>query len=90
MTLARHCQDAGRPFFVLRLAGFADAELRRLPGDDVGVAELGKGIRALKQAGCRAVCMAGVVNRPDFSQLKPDLRGLAAVTCLAATSSKCI
>jgi DUF1009 family protein len=33
----------------------------------------------MKGAGCQAVCLAGIVKRPDFSALKPDLRGLKAL-----------
>jgi DUF1009 family protein len=40
---------------------------------------LGKAIKALKGAHCEVVCLAGQVNRPDFSSLAPDLRGLAAL-----------
>jgi len=36
-------------------------------------------MRALRQARCESVCFAGVVARPDFRDLKPDMRGLAAL-----------
>lgn len=79
IELAETCIAAGRPVFVVRLRGFADAELRRFDGADVGLAELGAALSALKGAGCEAVCLAGLVARPDFSALKPDLRGLRAL-----------
>lgn len=79
VTLAQHCRDAGRPFFVLRLRGFAGPELEAFPGEAVGIAELGKAFAVLKRQGCEAVCMSGNVDRPDFSKLKPDLRGLKAL-----------
>jgi len=63
----------------VRLIGFAGPELSRYQGIDVGVAELGKCLRALRLAGCEAVCLAGVVARPDFRKLRPDLRGLASL-----------
>ena len=31
IALAEHCQGAGRPFFVIRLRGFADAALADFP-----------------------------------------------------------
>jgi DUF1009 family protein len=77
--LAHHCRAAGRPLFVIRLKGFAAPDLADFPGADIGLAELGKGIRALRNAGCESVCFAGAVSRPDFRALKPDLRGLAAL-----------
>lgn len=77
--IAEHCRDTGRPLFVVRLKGFADASLARFEGADVGLAELGKCIKALRRSACDAVCLAGIVNRPDFKALAPDLRGLAAL-----------
>ncbi len=78
-TLADHCVATGRPVFVLRLTGFADETLNRFDGQDVGLAQLGTGIAALRRAGCEAVCFAGIVARPDLAKLKPDLRGLASL-----------
>lgn len=86
--VAEHCVEAGRPLFVLRLKGFADPEMEEFPGVEVGLAELGKSIKALKTAGCEAVCLAGLVDRPDFSALKPDLRGLAALPGAIAAARK--
>jgi DUF1009 family protein len=79
VTLAAHCRQVGRPVFVIRLAGFAGPHLAQFDGVDVRLAELGKGIRALRRAGCEAICFAGKVDRPDLSRLKPDLRGLRAL-----------
>src|SRR5215472_8421318 len=79
VEIAEHCVRAGRPLFVVRLKGFADAGLEPYAGAEVGLAELGRCLKALKRAGCRAVCLAGQVSRPDFSTLMPDLRGLAAL-----------
>ncbi|MEP6966543.1 MAG: UDP-2,3-diacylglucosamine diphosphatase LpxI [Pseudomonadota bacterium] len=79
ISVAGHCRSAGRPLFVIRLKGFAAPELASFDGADVGLAELGKGFDALKRAGCEAVSFAGVVTRPHFPSLVPDLRGLAAL-----------
>src|SRR5260370_31015638 len=85
---AEHCQRSGRPLFVIRLKGFAGAGLEPYAGAEVGLAELGKCFKALKRAGCEAVCLAGQVNRPDFSSLLPDLRGLAALPAAIAAARK--
>ncbi|HLZ82272.1 MAG TPA: UDP-2,3-diacylglucosamine diphosphatase LpxI [Caulobacteraceae bacterium] len=79
VSLAAHCRAVGRPLFVLRLKGFAGPDLQAFDGVDVGLAELGKGIDALRRAVCGAICLAGVVDRPDLASLKPDLRGLKAL-----------
>ncbi|MDX9996781.1 MAG: UDP-2,3-diacylglucosamine diphosphatase LpxI [Phenylobacterium sp.] len=88
VEIATHCQRAGRPFFVIRLKGSAGPELARFPGVDLGIAELGKCIKALKRAGCKAVCFAGLVARPDFRTLAPDLRGLRALPGILAAARK--
>ena len=79
LALARQCEAAGRPVFIIRLRGFAGEELEAYPGETVGLAELGKCFAALRQAGCETVCMAGKVDRPDFAALKTDWRGLLAI-----------
>jgi len=73
------CAAAGRPLLVIRLRGFADADLGGDAGVDAGLAELGRMIKALRQHNCDSVCFAGLVSRPDFSTLIPDLRGMAAL-----------
>jgi len=79
VEIADHCERTGRPFHILRLRGFAGAELDAYPGETVGLAELGKCFKSLRRAGCEAICMAGLVARPDFAKLKPDLRGVRAI-----------
>lgn len=76
VEIARHCERSGRPLFVVRLKGFAGSGLEDYAGAEVGLAEIGKCLKALKRAGCQAICLAGQVSRPDFSSLVPDLRGL--------------
>jgi DUF1009 family protein len=88
LEVARACQAVDRPFFVIRLKGFADAALADYPGIDSGLAELGKTIKALKAERCEVVCLAGLVNRPDFASLKPDLRGMAALPGAIAAARK--
>jgi DUF1009 family protein len=88
LQIAQHCQDAGRPLFVVRLRGFADAAMEAFPGAEVGLAEVGRCIRVLKQAQCDSVCLAGNVARPDFSALKPDLRGVAMLPRLILEARK--
>lgn len=75
LSVAARCEAEGRPVFVVRLAGFADPHLAHYPGVDVGMAEIGKALSAMKKAGCRAVTFAGTVSRPDFKTLKPDFKG---------------
>jgi DUF1009 family protein len=88
LALAAHCRDAGRPYFVIRLRGFADPALQAHPGEAAGIAEIGRIVRLARDAGCRSLCFAGLVRRPDFAALKPDLRGLAWLPGAALAARK--
>lgn len=87
-ALAERCRRAGRPLFVLRLTGFAAPGLERFDGASCGIAEIGRAVKLLRAAGCEAVCFAGVVARPDFAALKPDLRGLALLPAAIAAARR--
>ncbi|MBO9709389.1 MAG: UDP-2,3-diacylglucosamine diphosphatase LpxI [Caulobacter sp.] len=88
VELAAHCDAAGRPFFVVRLKGFAEEPLEGYPGIEAGLGEFGKVFKALRGEGCEAVCFAGVVDRPDFGAIKPDLRGLTVIPGLVSAARR--
>ena len=86
--IADRCRRTGRSYFVVRLRGFADDGTLHHPSVDIGIAELGKVFKALRQERCEAVCFVGTVARPNFSKLKPDLRGAAALPSIIAAARK--
>ncbi len=86
LSLAARCAATGRPLFVARLKGMADPDLAQYAGADIGIAEIGKLFSTLRQEACEAVCFAGVVKRPDFAGLKPDLRGLTLLPGVVAAA----
>lgn len=88
LAIAARCEAEGRPLFVVRLTGFADPHLARYPGAEMGMAEIGKVLAALKRAGCGSVCFAGTVNRPDFKALKPDLKGATLLPGIIAAATR--
>lgn len=88
VEIAQHCERSGRPLFVIRLKGFAGDGLADYAGAEVGLAELGKCLKALKRAGCRSICLAGNVARPDFASLMPDLRGLMLLPKVVAAARR--
>ena len=88
VEVARACVDAGRSVFVVRLRGLADESLADYPGVDIGVGELGKALAGLKRAKCVAVCMTGIVQRPDFGKLAVDLKGLAVLPGIIMAARK--
>ncbi len=77
LRLAQSCQNLEAPFYVIRLLSYADEEMKVFDGADCGIAEMGKLIKLLRDQNCDAVCMAGMVKRPNFAALKPDWRGIA-------------
>lgn len=88
LAVAARCEAEGRPVTVIRLAGFADPALNRWPGVEVGMAEIGRILKVLKQAGARSVCLAGLVSRPDFRTLKPDLKGASLLPGIIAAATR--
>ena len=88
LAIAARCEAEGRPLFVVRLTGFADPHMTRYPGAELGMAEIGKVLAALKRAGCASVCFAGTVNRPDFKALKPDLKGATLLPGIIAAATR--
>ena len=88
VEIARHCKASGRPLFVIRLKGFAGVDLAPYAGAELGLAEIGKCLHALRRAGCEAVCLAGNVARPDFQSLMPDLKGLSLLPSALAAARR--
>ena len=70
------CRAAGHEFQVIALANTPVD----LPADISVVsheaAKLGRITKTLKKSGCTHICFAGKVERPDFTALKPDFKGL--------------
>ena len=66
LALARHCVAARRPVYLIRLAGFASAQLEAFDGESRPLLDISGGLTALKRERCEAVCFAGTVERPDF------------------------
>lgn len=88
IAVAHRCEEEGRGLYVVRLEGFADHALHRWPGDDFGLAQIGAVLKALKAAGCEAICLAGNVSRPDFKALKPDLKGATLLPGIIAAATQ--
>lgn len=77
VAIAENAVATGQGVHVLRLKGFEEPRLAGYPGSVVGLGEVGAVIARLKEAGCRDLVFAGNVRRPNFSDLKLDLKGAA-------------
>ena len=80
VTLADNARSLGEDVVVIRIAGQADADFSTYETFDVPLGAVGKTRDIIREAGCDRVVMAGKINRPSLSQLKPDA---AAVGLLA-------
>lgn len=88
LAIAASCREEGRPVHVIRLRGMTDPGLGEFDGEDAGLAELGRCVKALRRASCEAVCFAGVVQRPDFAALTPDLAALKYLPAVISAAGK--
>ena len=88
LRVAERCRQTDRPVFVVRLKGFAEADLTAIEGADIGLGEVGTCVDALKRAGCRSVCLAGIVKRPDFANFKVDLKGMRVLPGIVSAAKK--
>ncbi|MEL7032905.1 MAG: UDP-2,3-diacylglucosamine diphosphatase LpxI [Pseudomonadota bacterium] len=77
VQVAAAATERGQGVYVLRLKGFEEPALEPYPGEVAGIAQLGKAFKAFKSAGCEQICFAGIVKRPDFQALKPDIKGIS-------------
>lgn len=88
VSIAENAVETGQGVYVLRLKGFEEPRLAAYPGDVVGLGEIGKLFTLLKAAGCKDVLFAGIVKRPNFKDLKLDLRGAALLPKVIAEAGK--
>lgn len=88
VQVAQAATARGQGVYVLRLKGFEEPELSVFAGETVGVAQVGQILKALKKAGCKQVCFAGNVKRPDFGALKPDIKGMSLLPRVLSAARK--
>jgi hypothetical protein len=88
VAIAENAVATGQGVHVLRLKGFEEPRLAGYPGSVVGLGEVGAVITRLREAGCRDLVFAGNVSRPNFSDLKLDLRGAALLPKVLSEARK--
>jgi UDP-2,3-diacylglucosamine hydrolase len=88
LAIAENAVETGQGAYVLRLKGFEDPALEKFPGDIVGIGEVGGILKKLKAAGCEEVVFAGIVKRPDFGNLKLDVKGVSLLPKVLSAAKK--
>lgn len=88
LRIAAACAARSEPVHVIRLKGMADPALDAYEGETCAIGEVGRILRSLKEAGCDAAALAGVVQRPDFASLRTDWRGAALLPRIIAAAAR--
>jgi UDP-2,3-diacylglucosamine hydrolase len=88
VAIAENAMATGQGVHVLRLKGFEEPRLAAYPGSVVGLGEIGAVISRLRAAGCKDLVFAGIVKRPNFSDLKLDLKGAALLPRVLSEARK--
>ncbi|HFE37722.1 MAG TPA: DUF1009 domain-containing protein [Gammaproteobacteria bacterium] len=85
VTAAR---ERGDQVHVFAIKGFADPNSFHVSAQAVGITEISKVLRGLKDNGCTHIVMAGYVKRPDFKTLKPDMASLKYLPNVVKAAAK--
>ncbi len=87
--VAEHVTAAGHGVHIVAIAGEGDRDLSQFPLTNVGWAQTGAMLRALRNAGVTEIVIVGAVRRPDLAAIKPDLGfflNIPAVLRIVATT----
>jgi len=74
-SVARAASEEGYLVTTIGLKGFANPD-DYSEAKFLRIAEFGKIVKSLKKSKSTHVCFAGIVKRPDFKNLKPDLKAM--------------
>ncbi len=72
LEIAAAVSGRGRAVHVVAIDGFAAPEAARFPGERVGLGQVGRMLRSFRRADCREIVIAGGLQRPDLTRLRPD------------------
>lgn len=87
-AVAESVRDAGEDVFVVGLRGLCGEWANQFPHDWVSLGEPGRALKALKGATADRVLLAGRVDRPKFSDLKLDAKGVMVMPKVLAAARR--
>ena len=73
LEVANAVRAQGRDVHLVAIKGEADPGIEQHPHTWVGLGEIGRMLRAFRDAGCQEIVILGGVQRPDLRTLHPDL-----------------
>lgn len=83
VALTQACLETNRPFFVIGLKGYAKAaDFSHLPYTSFPIGKAGQIIKKLHKEDITHVILAGRIERPDFSSLSVDIKGMRLISSL--------
>src|SRR6185312_11134994 len=85
-AVAESVKDTGGDVFVVGLRGLCGEWALDFPHDWVSLGEPGRALKALKGADADRVLLAGRVDRPKFSDLKLDAKGMMVMPKVLAAA----
>lgn len=89
IAIAESAREAGRKVFLLAMQGLAAAEdVKPFPHAWGSFGEVGKGLKALHEAGVTDLTLAGKVVRPEWNAIKIDARGALYLPKVIAAAFK--
>lgn len=77
LTVAQSAREAGRAVHIVGVRGAAEEAIEAFPHTWVKLGELGRMLKALNDAACRQLIIAGGVRRPDLANIRLDLGAIA-------------
>jgi hypothetical protein len=88
-AIAQSVKAQGRPLHIMAIRGSTDeAWVAAYPHTWMGIGEWGLAVRSLRAAGTQDVVFVGRVDRPNWSEIKADAKGLMALPSLIAAARK--
>jgi DUF1009 family protein len=87
-AIAQSARASGRDVFVLALNGMTGEWARGFPNEWLSLGEPGGAIKAFRAHNCSDVTLAGRVQRPKFSALKLDMKGVLIAPRVIAAALK--
>ena len=88
-AVAQSARDAGREVFIVALRGsLTESWVEDFPHEWVSLGEPGRALKALSGAGVSEILLAGRVDRPKFSELKLDAKGVIVLPRVVAAARR--
>src|SRR6201985_1476328 len=85
-AVAQSARDAGRTVFVVALRGMCGDWVEIFPHEWASLGEPGRALKALANAATKDVLLVGRVERPKFSELKLDAKGVMVLPRVIAAA----